>query len=256
MKKTIIAFLVLVLALNSKAEAQIGISGSSINGAILPRVECNVYNIDFNKNIIITGNKSRTYILASRRNNDFSDVTFLFKKESGKAKTTFSLYVNNELKEQWTFFGKEKESEKTVKLSDIDRKEVKLVVKNHSATNKIKASVISQVPTNNMLFNRNRPRKSDSPMTMKITESTGNLGLRVPCNGKGTLEITRIGGNSSAEIIVRRGNTIIRTVQMNANETSKRINLNNLSNINSLAFEIRNIEDDKFLRARIGAWFN
>lgn len=68
--------------------------------------------------------------------------------------------------------------------------------------------------------------------------------------------MTRLGGTSSAEIVVTRNNTIIKVEQMTSNETSKRINLNNITGEGSLKLEIRNIQTNQFIRARIGAWFN
>jgi hypothetical protein len=96
---------------------------------------------------------------------------------------------------------------------------------------------------------------SNETTTKKITNDYV-VTLKKPCNGKGTVEITRLKGKSSAEIVITKGNTntVLKSVTMAAGETSKRINLKNLNDYSKLT--IKNIQTNKFIRVRIGAWFN
>lgn len=227
---------------------------TSVNSAILPKRECEVF---FKiTSISITGNNSKTYMLVGR-GYKFSTYKFTFKKTDGNAKATFTVFIDGIQNREWEFEGTIPTGEKTITLNNILGKEVTLKVKNHSATNKIEGSCYSYVNTNSMLFGGGNTLISNETHIKNITDDY-DVTLQVPCNAKGTIEITRLDGTSGAEIVVTQGSTVIRTVTMSSTDPLKRIILNNLANNNNnfLKLTIRNIETNKFIKAKIGAWFN
>jgi hypothetical protein len=224
---------------------------SNPTGAILPRVECEV---DLRKEYIkIIGNNEKSFTLV-KKDGKFSNYKFIVKKTDGKAKATFRVFINGieDKGKDWTFEGSIPNGENTITLNNVLGKEVVLKVKNHSATNKISAICTPYVTSNSLV----PYYKSDESFVGKIT-STYEKYFNSPCNTKGTVEITRLGGTSSAEIVIEKGGTVIETRVIAANENVKRIILNNLGNDSSqLKLTIRNIETNKFIRTRIGLWSN
>lgn len=219
--------------------------------AVLPKKVCEIPYGTVHA-ISLTGNKDRDYKLISKSETSSADYKFVIKKTGGKAKATFTIFIDGIQNRQWYFEGDIEIGEKIVNLNNIAGKEVTLLVKNHSATNTINAICRIYKKTNSMLG-----LSSDETMTRKI-EQDFSTRLFMPCNGKGTIEITRLGGTSSAEIEVKLGNTVLETHTMNANQGSKKFNLTgiNTNSLNQLTLTVRNIQTGQFLRARIGAWFN
>ncbi|SHG70276.1 hypothetical protein [Winogradskyella jejuensis] len=254
MKKSILIITLLIgFLLSTTLMAQVQISGSSLNGIAKPKVECSV-NAGYEK-FKIFGNKSKNYTLVTK-SKKIQDYTFTFVKTSGKAKATFTIFINGVKQDSWVFEGKIARGEKNIELNDVAGKEVTLIIKNNSATNKIEGNYRGTFESNSMLYDYYNPKKSDATIVRRIT-NTLEQQLIKPCNRKGTIEVVRVSGNSSAEIVVVHGTNVIKVVDMAANQGSRRINLTNLpNNNNQLKLQIRNIETNKFLKARIGAWFN
>ena len=251
MKKSILIICLFITAVFcSTAVAQI--TSATLSGAILPKKECDV-NLT-KRDISITGNNSKNYTLIAKNSTfyEFSNYSFTFKKTDGRAKATFTIFIDGIQHSEWVFEGSIGSGEKTIQLNNMNGKTVTLRVKNHSATNKIEAYYQGTIKTNSMFIG---PKKSNETITERINQNFEHR-LNMPCNGKGTIEITRLGGTSSAEIVVTRDNTVVKVEQMTSNQTSKLINLNNLTGNGTLKLEIRNIQTNQFIRARIGAWFN
>ncbi|MBU2926982.1 hypothetical protein [Winogradskyella psychrotolerans] len=215
--------------------------------AILPVKICEVANATHD--ISITGNKTKTYSIL-KKGNLFSTYKLVVHKTNGKANATFTILIDGIQSQKWQFDNKVSTGRKEITLDNIKGKEVVLKVKNHSFSDRIVGKYNGLYDSNSMLHGK----LSDETITEKITSSF-DTDLRTPCNGKGTIEINRLRGDSSAEIVITQGYTVLKTEIIAANETSKRINLNNISG-DELVLTIRNIETNKFIRAKIGAWFN
>uniref|UniRef100_UPI00404A3211 hypothetical protein n=1 Tax=Gelidibacter sp. TaxID=2018083 RepID=UPI00404A3211 len=266
MKKSILTICLLVATVVcSNVTAQTITGVSQAQGLNLPKRDCEVAvrKQDFS----ITGNNKKDYTLV-RSDVSISSYKIIVKKTDGKAKTSFNIIIDGVINPayDWTFENGKVGGERTIELNNMAGRLVVLRVKNHSATNKIEGNFQVFTDSKNMLFNTNNVfdvLDDDETIIERITQSYERY-LRIPCNGKGTIEITRLGGVSSAEIVVFQGGnsygngaTVLKTVTMSANETTKRINLNNINpNSGTLRFEIRNIQTNKFIRAKIGAWFN
>lgn len=252
MKKSILTFCILIATVfSSNVIAQI--TGATLNGAILPKKECEIL---YRKgSVSITGNNNKDYWITSKKDR-FTDYSFTFNRTGGNAKTTVSVYIDGIKHDEWVFDRGISFGTKTISITDVLGKDVLLKVKNHSATDKIVGNWEVKTKTNSMLYTFNLGHlTSNETITERITQNF-ETSLIIPCNNKGTIEVTRLNGTSSAEIVVTRNNTVIKVEQISSNETSKRINLNNITGNGNLKLEIRNIQTNQFIRARIGAWFN
>ncbi len=228
---------------------------TSVNSLLLSKKECEVWVK--RTSISITGNNSKTYTLVEK-DGKFSTYKFIFKKTDGRAKATFTVYIDGIQHREWVFEGTIPTGENIITLTNIEGKKVSLKVKNHSATNKIAGTCESYAATNSMLGFGDFSFASNETYTEKITD-TFEARLNIPCNSKGTIEITRLAGTSSAEIVVSQGNAVIKTQNISSTEPLKRFIINNVDdNTNSgvLKLTIRNIQTGQFIRAKIGAWFN
>lgn len=219
------------------------------DAVVRPRVECEAL-LERGPRIYIVGNNTKYYTLV-KSDGKFSNYKFVFRKSSGKAKATFTIVIDNVETQNFTF-DNSPTGQFIVNLPYETGKEVKLKVKNLSATNSFSGDYNIHVNSNSMLFNM----LSNETHTESFS-APKNFGLNIPCNGKGSIEINRLSGVSSAEVVLRQGSTILKTVQIASNENTKRFNFNNANpNGEFLVLEIRNIQTNKFIRASIGAWFN
>jgi len=258
MKKSILLIaMVTAPILYSNLKAQVGFKKTGPISQVLPKVECPVR---FRRvETEITGNNTKSYTLV-KKTDKFTDHTFTFKKTGGRAKTTYTVFVNGIQNREWTFEGSIETGERTISFNNLIGKEVIVKLKNHSATNKIEGYVIVDVKSNSMLYNYYNPFTSNKTLTQKITEDR-TISLLTPCNGKGTINVSRLGGTSSAEIVVTQGGgstpKVLYVHPMAAGSSSIKFNIKNINpDEGQLKLTIKNIETGKFIRVKIGAWFN
>ena len=250
--------LVCLMVLGTSAEllAQIGISSATMSGAIRPKIECEHIWDWHDKRIV--GNNTKDFAMWNGGESTYSSMTLNVEKTGGRAKTTFTLLVDGEVDESWTWEnGPGSGYSKTINLGNLTGKRIVLRVKNHSATNKIEFRTRKTGMSNSMFFNKG----SNETITRTIESRDGESRSRLTppnCTSKGSIEVRRLNGTSSAELVVYRNGNVFKTESFPSNKSHTIITLDNIGSrrTSSLKFVIRNIETQKFLKFRIGAWYN
>jgi hypothetical protein len=200
---------------------------------------------------VLNGNGSKEHPVLASNLGKYEKYEFIIKKINGKARGTISIYVDGIKVHDVEFIGSTATAEQTYVLDNMTGRKAIIKVKNHSALDKFIYEIRTSTISNTLLGD------IVSTIEKRFEGDGAYVSLDRSCNGKGSIELTRMNGTSGAEIVIQTtSGTVLKTETMTANQTSKTIIIDNLSRTEGHRLVIRNISTGQFIKLRIKAWHN